>query len=334
MESINNYYYNLPTELIAQKPLDKRHESRLLIYNKKEDSIEHRHFFELVDYLKKGDILVVNETKVVNTKLIGQKETGGQASITLIKKKNNKEYEAFVKCKNPQIGNKLLFQDGVIAEIASQIDFHFLLKFNQPIEKIIKQKGDFTLPGYIHNENYDRKKYQTVFALKEGSVAAPTAGLHFSSKLIERLEAKGIEIVKICLHVGLGTFAEIREEDYKKHKMHFEWFEIDKKAAEVINKRKGALYVVGTTSLRTLESATLKNGKVKACAKETNLFIYPGYKFNLKFDGLITNFHLPRTSLLLLIASLIGDKWHELYNEAIEQHYRFYSFGDAMFIRF
>ncbi len=334
MESINQYYYNLPKELIAQEPSNKRHESRLLIYDLKKKEIEHRNFFELIDYVKKGDIIVVNETKVVNTKLEGRKDTGGQASITLIKKKTPKQYEAFVKCKNPQVGNKLFFQDGVTAEIVSQIDFHFLLKFNQSIEKVLKQKGDFTLPGYIHNEAYDRKRYQTVFASKEGSVAAPTAGLHFSKRLIERLEDKGVQIVTICLHVGLGTFAEIRDEDYTKHKMHSEWFEISKKTADSINKRKGALYVVGTTSLRALESASQKNGKVKACAKETSLFVYPGYKFNLNFDGLITNFHLPRTSLLLLVASLVGDKWHDIYESAIKYKYRFYSFGDAMFIRF
>lgn len=334
MESINQYYYNLPKELIAQEPVSKRHESRLLIYDVKNDFMDHRHFFELVDFLKKGDVLVVNDTKVINTKLEGQKSTGGQVSITLIKKRSSKQYEAFVKCKNPQVGNKLLFADGITAEVTNQIDFHFVLEFNQPIENTLKQKGDFTLPGYIHNENYDRKRYQTVFASKEGSVAAPTAGLHFSNSLIERLEVKGIEIVFICLNVGLGTFAEIRDEDYTKHKMHSEWFEISKQTADVINKRKGKLFVVGTTSLRALESASQKNGKVKACAKETSLFVYPSYKFNLKFDGLITNFHLPRTSLLLLVASLIGDKWHYIYESAIKYKYRFYSFGDAMFIRF
>ncbi|MCC7552731.1 tRNA preQ1(34) S-adenosylmethionine ribosyltransferase-isomerase QueA [Candidatus Micrarchaeota archaeon] len=334
MKSINQYYYNLPSELIAQNPVNKRHESRLLIYDFKEGKINHRNFFELIEYLKKGDILVVNETKVVNTKLEGQKESGGHVSITIINKKSSKQYEAFVKCKNPQIGNKLFFQDGVIAEIVSKIDFHFLLNFNQSIEEVLKQKGDFTLPGYIHNESYDRKRYQTVFAFKDGSVAAPTAGLHFSKTLLDRLEEKGINVEKVCLHVGLGTFAEIRDEDYTKYKMHSEWFEISKKTADSINKRKGALYVVGTTSLRALESASQKNGKVKACAKETSLFVYPGYKFNLNFDGLITNFHLPRTSLLLLVASLIGDKWHDIYESAIKYKYRFYSFGDAMFIRF
>lgn len=332
MNSINEYNYNLPRAFIAQNPAKKRHESRLLVYNIKKRSIEHRHFFEICDYLQKGDLLVVNETKVVNTKLEGRKETGGSASITIIKKKKNKEYEAFVKCKNPQIGNILLFPNGLNAEITKKIDFHFLLRFNKPIERILKQKGDFTLPGYIHNKKYDRKRYQTVFASKEGSVAAPTAGLHFSKNIIDRLENKGIRFAKICLHIGLGTFAEIRIEDYKKHTMHSEWFEITKETADLINDRKGRLFVVGTTSLRALESASQKNGKIKACAKETNIFIHPGHKFKVKFDGLITNFHLPKTTLLLLVASIVGDKWRDIYEEAVKQKYRFYSFGDAMMI--
>ncbi len=332
MTSMDKYYYNLPKELIAQNPVSKRHESRLLIYDSIKDKIDHRHFFEIIEFVKKGDIIVLNDTKVVHTKLEGQKQTGGSVSITLIKKKNKLEYEAFIKCKNPLVGNKLLFLDGLSAEIIKKIDSHFLLQFNMPIEKVLKQKGDFTLPGYIHNEKYDRKRYQTVFASKEGSVAAPTAGLHFSKKLIERLENKGVKIVYICLHVSLGTFGDIREKDYKKHKMYSEWFEIPKQTADAINKRKGKLYVVGTTSLRALESASQQNGKIKVCAKQTSLFVCPGHKFKLKFDGLITNFHLPRTSLLLLVAAIIGEKWKDLYEEAIKQRYRFYSFGDAMFI--
>lgn len=343
--NIDNYDYNLPKELIAQQPLDKRDQSKLLVYDKKNHMIEHKKFQHIINYLNKDDIIVINETKVIKTRLYGKKETGGKVAITLIEKIENKKdlkyvYDAFLHCKNPKLGTKLIFDNGLIAEvIKTKVNGErFHIKFNNNPKQYLEQDGDYTLPGYIKNTKYKRERYQTQFANKKGSIAAPTAGLHFSQELIKKLEDKGIIFAKVCLHVGIGTFQEVRTQDYTKHKMHEEYIELDKKTANLINNRKGKLIVVGTTSLRTLESIANKKGKLKEYKGKTDLFVYPGYKFNLKFDSMITNFHLPKSTLLLLISTILGKDendnpiWKNIYYEAIKNKYRFYSFGDAMFI--
>jgi len=346
MPSIKEFDYNLPKQLIAQEPSKIRHKSRLLVYhcarerlglNERgfiEHRIEHREFSDIIDYLNKGDVIVINETKVMKTRLYGHKKSGGKVAITIVEKIGSNEYDVFVKCKNPKIGTELIFENGLRGKIINGREERFIVRFNKPIKDIIERKGDYTLPGYIHNKEYDRHRYQTVFANehKEGSIAAPTAGLHFSDELIERLKMKGVVFAKVCLHVGIGTFNEVRATDYTKHKMHVEWVEVPDNVAHMINERKGKLFIVGTTSLRALETATDENGLVHPFKGFTRLFVYPGYRFKLKFDGMITNFHLPRSTLLLLIAGIIGNDWKRVYQEAIKKKYRFYSFGDAMLI--
>ena len=343
MVSIKNFDYSLPKSLIAQEPAMERHGSRLLVYNLKNRDIKHKKFADIIDFLRKGDIVVINDTKVIKTRLHGKKKTGGNAAITIISHKQGRVYEAFVKCKNPIIGTKLLFDEGLAGTIAGKIEDRFLVRFNrsaETVENILEKKGDYTLPGYIKNTEYDRQRYQTVFAEQEGSIAAPTAGLHFSEKLMRALEKKGVRFARVRLHVGIGTFQEIKEDDYTKHEMHEEWVEVPEETAQMINERKGRLgkegklFIVGTTALRALETATDTRGKVHPYNGRTKLFVYPGYKFKLKFDGMITNFHLPRSTLLLLIATIIGngDDWKRIYEEAKKKKYRFYSFGDAMMI--
>jgi len=336
MPCIKDYEYELPKELIAQEPLRNRDESRLLIYHLKDKQIEHKKFKDIIDYFQPGDMIVVNETKVIKTRLFGHKETGGSASITIVKKISKNKYDVFVRAKNPHLGTRIIFDvDGdeeLVGEIIGTDKERFVIKFNKNVSRILEKNGDYTLPGYIKNLNYDRSRYQTLFAKSEGSIAAPTAGLHFSKNLIDKLKKKGIVFAEICLHISLGTFQEVKVNDYTKHDMHEEWVRITKETAEMINNRKGRLIVVGTTSLRALETATDRNGKIKPFNGFTKLFIYPGYKFRLKFDAMITNFHLPRSTLLLLIASIIGNDWKYVYDEAIKNRYRFYSFGDAMLI--
>ncbi len=338
MPSLNDYMYDLPKELIAQQPSHLREESRLLVYHVNEREVEHRTFRDITEYLEKGDMVVVNNTKVLKTRLVGRKATGGRAAITIVAPLGNRRYDVFVRCKNPNIGTELLFQEGLVGRIVeSGIEGErFIIEFNysdEKVKEIIEKHGDYTLPGYIKNYDYDRKRYQTVFAKREGSIAAPTAGLHFSKELIARLKEKGVEFAEVCLHVGIGTFQPITENDYTKHKMHSERVVVDEATARAVNRRRGRLILVGTTTLRALETATDQNGIVHPYNGDTNLFIYPGYRFKLKFDGLITNFHLPGSTLILLVAAIIGDDWKRVYEEAISKRYRFYSFGDAMFIK-
>lgn len=340
MHSIKEFDYVIPKQLIAQEPAKERHESKLLIYHKKGSKIQHKRFRDIINYLNPGDIIVVNETKVMKTRLYGCKRTGGRAAITVVNKIDDMRHDVFVSCKNPKIGTELIFEGGLKGKIigfTGQQNERFIIEFNKPIHEILESKGDYTLPGYIHNSDYERQRYQTVFAReeKEGSIAAPTAGLHFSKELVRDVENKGVRIAKICLHVGIGTFNEVREDDYTKHRMHKEWVEVTEKTANLINernKRGGRLFVVGTTTLRALETAAVEGGTVHPFIGPTDLFIRPGYRFKLRFDGMITNFHLPRSTLLLLVATIIGDAWRQVYVEAIRKRYRFYSFGDAMLI--
>jgi len=336
MPSIKDYDYYLPKELIAQSPAEPRDSSRLLVYHKPTGCIEHRIFRDILDYLRSGDVLVANESRVVKTRLTGRKGSGGRVSITLVDVVDEKkhEYDVFVKGKNPKIGTLLYFSGGLVGEIVDKNETRFVIKFNKDPLPVIERYGDYTLPGYIHNERYDRDRYQTVFAnpVRSGSIAAPTAGLHFTQDLLDKLREKGIIFTTTCLHVGIGTFQEVEVDDYTKHKMHSEWVEVDEETANIINNRKGRLFVVGTTSLRALETATDESGMVRPYRGYTDLFIYPGYRFKLSLDGMITNFHLPRSTLLLLVSAIIGDDWKRVYRTAVEKRYRFFSFGDAMLI--
>lgn len=337
MDSLNDFDYTLPKELIAHAPAEKRHQSRLLVYDMRNRNIKHMLFKDIIRYINHGDVFVVNNTKVVKTKLYGKKRSGGKCAITFVSYKGKSVYDVFIQCKNPIVGTRLFFKDGLVGTIVERdIDNkRFLVKFNKEahaVKDILDRTGDYTLPGYIKNNTYERGRYQTLFAKNEGSIAAPTAGLHFSKELIAKLKRKGAHFVEVCLHIGIGTFKEIEDEDYTKHRMHEERVEVPLETARIINEREGKLIVVGTTVLRAVETATDNKGTVRRYNGFTGLFIYPGYRFKLRFDGMITNFHLPKSSLLLLVASIIGKDWKCLYEEAIRHNYKFYSFGDAMFI--
>jgi len=326
--SIDDYDYDLPKELIAQEQIKPRTHSRLMVL--KNNKIIHDRFCNIINYLKKDDILVINETKVLRIKLSGKKETGGKISLMLVLKKDNHTAECVFKG-NLKQGNLLYFSKGIKGEITKRKENKVEVKFNKSINHIIKTIGKLPLPPYIKKDLKNEEDYQTVYAKKLGSFASPTAGLHFDKKLLKKIKNKGIKIAKICLHVSFDTFLPIKEKDFTKHKMHGEYCFINKKNAEIINKAK-RLFVVGTTTLRTLETMTHK-GKVKPGKKFTTLFIYPGYKFKLKYKGLITNFHLPKSTLLLLVSAFYGrEKILRAYKEAIKHKYRFYSLGDAMLL--
>lgn len=330
-ESLSDYDYNLPKELIAQQGSKKREESRFLVYDR--GKITHKRFKEIGEYLKKDDILVVNETKVSRALLKGRKTTGGKIKITLLKRLSEKRFRCLIQGRNPKKGTIILFKDNIRAEVLKKESYDFEIEFNENPDGLIEKEAELVLPPYIKNSLKNPQRYQTVYANKEGSIAAPTAGLHFSKELITELKNKGINFAKVCLNVGIGTFEKIKQEDYTRHKMHSEYFEIDEENARIINQRKGRLFIVGTTSLRALESSCNEKGIIEPKRKETSLFIYPGYRFKLDFQGMITNFHLPRTSLLLLVAAIIGkDELLKAYKIAIEERYRFYSLGDAMLI--
>lgn len=327
---LSDFDYNLPREFIAQTPIKERDKSKLLVYNN--GKIEHKQFYEITEYLKKGDVLVLNDTKVVPAKIVGKKSTGAKCQIILLSKIKD-EYKARVQTSKPRVGNKILFDENVYCEITKQEEDIFFVKFNKNITDFLVKHGKLPLPGYIKEELKECERYQTVYSSKEGSLAAPTAGLHFTNDLIKKLEKKGVIIAKVCLHVGFGTFLPVRVDDITKHKMHEEYYEVTKETADLINNRKGRLFIVGTTSLRTLESACDQNGLVHEKTGFTELFVYPGYEFKLKFDGIITNFHLPKSTLLMLISAIIGrKKLMEIYEIAKENKYRFYSLGDAMLI--
>jgi S-adenosylmethionine:tRNA ribosyltransferase-isomerase len=333
-----NFNYELPRELIAQKPLIRRENSRLMILNKNE--IKHKRFYNIINYLDEGDVLVVNESRVLPYKFVGKKETGGKV-VVIINKKIEDCYECIIKGHKIKKNNKLIFNNKpenkrnvLEAQVIDRKNDKFYLRFNKKINSnLINKIGRLPLPFYLKNNNISEEKYQTVFSKKSGSLAAPTAGLHFSKELLERIKKKRVKIARVCLHISFSTFLPIKENDYRKHQMEPEFFSINKKTANIINNRKGRLFVCGTTSLKTLESAVDENGKIKACSGYSNLFIYPGYKFKNKINGLITNFHLPKSSLLLLVCAFYGrKKILNAYEIAIKRKYRFYSFGDAMLL--
>ena len=338
---IKEFYYDLPEELIAQDPLLDRSSSRLMVLDKMSGEIKNKKFSDIKSYLKKGDCLVINDTKVIPARLFGSREsTGGKVEILLLKRLQNDIWEVLVKPgKKCKIGSKINFGDGILkGEIIDIVDEgNRLIKFSYEgiFEEILDKLGEMPLPPYIKHKLEDKNRYQTVYAKHDGSAAAPTAGLHFTPELLKEIEEMGVEIARVTLHVGLGTFRPVKEQDILKHHMHSEFYIVGKEAADKINatkKRGDRVICVGTTSCRTLESATDEDGILREKSAWTEIFIYPGYKFKI-MDALITNFHLPESTLLMLISAFAGkDKIMSAYEKAVEERYRFFSFGDAMFI--
>ncbi|MBQ7164355.1 MAG: tRNA preQ1(34) S-adenosylmethionine ribosyltransferase-isomerase QueA [Clostridia bacterium] len=334
-----DFYYELPEELIAQTPVEPRDSSRMLVYNRATDEVEHRVFRDLTDYLREGDLVVVNDTKVLPARLYFYTEHGGKVEILLLKRLNLTDWEVLVKPgKKAREGVKLFASEELSLEILSRTDEGNRIVrfyFNGVFEDIISRIGEMPLPPYIHEKLKDKDRYQTVYCKVEGSAAAPTAGLHFTPELIEKLKKKGVEFAEVLLHVGLGTFRPVKAEDVTKHVMHTEFYAINAANAEKINraKREGRRVIaVGTTSVRTLETVADENGFVRECSGETNIFIYPPYKFRC-VDALITNFHLPESTLVMLVAAFASrEKILELYDLAVREKYRFFSFGDCMLI--
>ena len=337
----SDFYYDLPEELIAQDPLEDRSSSRLMHLNRETGEISHHHFREILQFLRPGDCLVINDTKVIPARLYGHKEeTGALIEILLLKRRENDIWECLVKPgKKARPGARLTFGNGILkGEILDIVDEgNRLIQFEYEgiFEEILDQLGEMPLPPYITHKLKDKNRYQTVYAKNEGSAAAPTAGLHFTKELLEQVEAMGVKIAHVTLHVGLGTFRPVKVEDVTEHHMHSEFYVVEEDQAALINETKqngGRIISVGTTSCRTLESAADENGVLHAGSGWTEIFIYPGYQFKI-IDGLITNFHLPESTLLMLVSALAG-KEHILaaYEEAVRERYRFFSFGDAMFI--
>lgn len=339
MIKTTDYDYELPLELIAQTPLENRSESRLMVLNRINKTIEHKTFSDIVDYLSENDVLVLNDTKVIPARLIGEKEdTKAVIEVLLLKDLGNNKWECLAKPqKRVKIGSIISFGDGLLkAKCLEKFDMgicHFELIYEGILVEILDKLGSMPLPPYIHEKLMDKDRYQTVYAKNLGSAAAPTAGLHFTPELLEKIKAKGVELVFVTLHVGLGTFRPVEAEDLTNHVMHSEYYEISKEAAETLNKAKAngkRIIAVGTTSTRTLESA-YDNG-FKECKNDTSIFIYPGYEFKA-IDAQITNFHLPKSTLIMLVSALAGkDFVLSAYEEAVKEKYRFFSFGDAMFI--
>lgn len=336
-----DFYYELPEELIAQDPLEDRSSSRLLVLDKETGAVSHHVFKEITDYLHKGDCLVINDTKVIPARLIGSKVgTEAKIEILLLKRKENNIWETLVKPgKKAKIGTKISFGEGLlIGEVVDIVDEgNRLIQFTYEgiFEEILDKLGQMPLPPYITHQLEDKNRYQTVYATHTGSAAAPTAGLHFTPELLEEIERKGIDIARVTLHVGLGTFRPVKVDEITEHHMHSEFFQIDEEAAMKINRAKDSgkrVICVGTTSCRTIESAADEAGHLKACSGWTEIFIYPGYQFKI-LDCLITNFHLPESTLIMLVSALAGRE-HVLaaYEEAVKERYRFFSFGDAMLI--
>ncbi len=345
-----DFYYDLPEELIAQNPLEDRSGSRLLLLDKESGAIEHKIFRQITQYLREGDCLVINNTKVIPARLIGVKLhgdntiteelSGAKIELLLLKRRENDIWETLVKPgKKARPGTRISFGDGLlVGEIIDMLeDGNRLVQFKYQgiFEEILDQLGQMPLPPYITHELEDKSRYQTVYARYEGSAAAPTAGLHFTRELLAEIEAMGIPIAHVTLHVGLGTFRPVKVTNVQEHHMHSEFYQVTQEAADIINgvkKRGGRIICVGTTSCRTLESAADEQGLVQPGSGDTSIFIYPGYQFKI-MDALITNFHLPESTLMMLVSALAGrEHVMEAYREAVRERYRFFSFGDAMFI--
>ena len=336
---LSDFMYDLPEERIAQTPVEPRDHSRLMVLHRDTHTIEHRHFFDIVEYLNPGDVLVINETKVIPARLYGERPTGGAVEVLLLKQLGPKRWETLVRPgKKLKPGAEVIFGDGrLTCRVLESTDVGGrIVEFacEGSFEAALDALGEMPLPPYIHEKLADRDRYQTVYAKQEGSAAAPTAGLHFTPELLERIKAKGVEIVPVLLHVGLGTFRPVKVENIEEHEMHSEYFEVTEEAARRVNaarERGSRVVAVGTTSVRTLESAA-ENGRLVAQRGDTSIFIKPGYRFQL-VDALITNFHLPGSTLIMLVSALY-DREHilEAYKTAVDMEYRFFSFGDAMLI--
>ena len=337
----SDFYFDLPQELIAQDPLLDRSSSRLLKLNKETGEIEHHVFKEVIDFLKAGDCLVLNDTKVIPARLFATKEdTGATIEVLLLKRRENDVWETLVKPgKKARPGARLVFGDGLLrAEVTEVLEEgNRLIRFEYDgiFEEILDQLGEMPLPPYITHKLEDKNRYQTVYAKYEGSAAAPTAGLHFTPELLKQVEEMGVKIAYVTLHVGLGTFRPVKEDNVLNHHMHSEFYQVSEETARIINETKkagGRVVCVGTTSCRTIESASDENGVLRSGCDNTEIFIYPGYKFKI-LDGLITNFHLPESTLIMLVSALAGRE-HVLraYETAVHEQYRFFSFGDAMII--
>ncbi len=339
---VEDFDYNLPEHLIAQTPLEKRDTSRLLVLDKKTGEIEHKHFYDIIEYLNEGDTLVLNDTKVLPARLIGEKEeTKAVIEILLLKNISGDDWECLVKpARRIKVGTIVTFGNGLlkaqcIKEEADGIR-HFTLIYSGILMEILEQLGTMPLPPYIHEKLEDQSRYQTVYAKEVGSAAAPTAGLHFTKDLLEKIKQKGINIAYVTLHVGLGTFRPVSVDTVEEHEMHTEYYQMSKETAELLTTTKQnhkRIIAVGTTSTRTLETIMTKYNEFKECSGWTNIFIYPGYKFKA-IDALITNFHLPKSTLVMLVSALAGrENILNAYNIAVQEEYRFFSFGDAMFIK-
>ncbi len=336
-----DYYFDLPQRLIAQDPLEDRASSKLLRLNRTTGEVSHHVFKDIVEYLNPGDCLVLNNTKVIPARLLGEREgTGAHVEVLLLKRREADTWECLVKPgKKCRPGTRLVFGDGLLkAEVLETVEEgNRLIRFEYEgiFEEVLDRLGEMPLPPYITHKLQDKNRYQTVYAKYEGSAAAPTAGLHFTQELLAEIQKKGVKVAFVTLHVGLGTFRPVKEENVLEHHMHSEYYEVSKEAAELINSTKqsgGRVICVGTTSCRTIESAADENGVVQVGGKDTEIFIYPGYQFKV-LDALITNFHLPESTLLMLVSALAGrENVLAAYEEAVAREYRFFSFGDAMFI--
>ena len=340
MMKVSDFDYFLPQELIAQTPLTPRDSSRLLVYNRQEDTFTHKHFYDILDYLKEGDVLVRNNTRVLPARMFAYTKNGGKVEILLLKRFNLNEWEVLVKPgKKARVGTQLFLSEQLSLEVLSTIEEsgsrRVRFDYDGVFEDIISKIGEMPLPPYITEKLKEQGRYQTVYAQVDGSAAAPTAGLHFTDQLLEKIKQKGVEIVDVLLHVGLGTFRPVKCDNILEHHMHSEYYEISQESADKINKAKSEgrrIIAVGTTSVRTLESASDQNGFVKPIKANTEIFIYPPYKFKC-VDGLITNFHLPKSTLIMLVSALSSrEKTLEMYNLAVQEKYRFFSFGDACLI--
>ena len=339
---VKDFDFYLPEELIAQHPLEQRDSSRLMVLDKETGEINHKTFHDIVEYLNEGDTLVLNNTRVLPARLIGEKEkTGGKIEFLLLKRVEGDKWECLAKPgKSARVGRRFTFGEGKLKAEVIEVkeDGNRIVEFyyNGIFEEVLDSLGEMPLPPYIHERLEDKERYQTVYSKEEGSAAAPTAGLHFTKELLEQIKEKGVNVVYLTLHVGLGTFRPVKVENIEDHDMHSEYYHLSKETADIINatkKRGNKVISVGTTSTRTLETIGDENGEVREQSGWTNIFIYPGYKFKI-VDRLITNFHLPESTLIMLVSTLAG-KEHVMnaYEEAVKEKYRFFSFGDAMFIK-
>ena len=337
----HDFYYDLPEELIAQTPLEQRDASRLMTLDRVTGEVAHKHFYDIIDYLNPGDCLVMNDSRVLPARLLGHRPTGGAVEVLLLRDLGNKCWECLCKPgKKMQPGNEVSFGNGELTATVKEVredgnrvvEFHYEGIFLEVLERL----GKMPLPPYIKEELQDQERYQTVYSRELGSAAAPTAGLHFTQELLEKIRAKGVKTAFVTLHVGLGTFRPVKEDEITDHEMHSEYCVISQETADLINRTKangGRCICVGTTSCRTLESWAAEDGHMEAKAGWTNIYIYPGYRFKV-MDGLVTNFHLPESTLIMLVSAFAGRE-HVLaaYEEAVREKYRFFSFGDAMFLR-